>query len=420
VASSDVGTDVGIAMPKKASEGLTAIQIPELGPGFHPEGTVTGLYLRATPKGAKSWILRIVINGHRRDIGLGGYPTVTLADVRKAARKVREAVASGADPVADKQARRKAYKAIPSFQWCAEQTIAAKRPEWKSAKHAAQWSSTLAADAYPVLGKTPVDQIELSHLLDVLAPIWTIKNESATRLRARLEAVLAWATASGYRKGDNPARWKGNLDAVLAKPSKVAKVNHHKALAIDEMHSFVTSLRLQQGMAARALEFLILTAARSGEVRGATWREVDLGAAVWTIPAERMKAGKEHRVPLSARAVAILSALPRMGGNEIVFPAPRGGRLSDMTISAVMRRMRVDAVPHGFRSTFRDWCSERTGYPRDVAEMALAHTVSNKVEAAYRRGDLFAKRAHLMNDWESFINLTPANAEVIALRRNKA
>ncbi|HGM7334034.1 TPA: tyrosine-type recombinase/integrase [Stenotrophomonas maltophilia] len=407
-------------MPKKVTQPLAAVQIPELRPGFHPEGTVTGLYLRATAMGAKSWILRIVINGNRRDMGLGGYPAVTLADARKAARKAREAVAGGADPVTERQTRRRACKAIPSFQWCAEQTIAAKRPEWKSAKHAAQWTSTLAADAYPILGKIPVDQIELSHVLEVLAPIWTVKNESATRLRARLEAVLAWATASGYRKGDNPARWKGNLDAVLAKPSKVAKVSHHKALPIDEMHSFVASLRLQQGMAARALEFLILTAARSGEVRGATWQEIDLNGAVWKVPAERMKASKEHRVPLSARAIALLKALPRMAGSELVFPAPRGGRLSDMTISAVMRRMRVDAVPHGFRSTFRDWCSERTGYPRDVAEMALAHTISNKVEAAYRRGDLFVKRVHLMNDWESFINLPPANSEVIALRRNKA
>ncbi|HHA2772675.1 TPA: tyrosine-type recombinase/integrase [Stenotrophomonas maltophilia] len=404
-------------MPKKAPEGLTAIQIPELGPGFHPEGAVTGLYLRATTRGAKSWILRIVINGHRRDMGLGGYPAVTLADARKAARKAREAVASGADPVADREARRSASKSIPSFRWCAEQTIAAKRPEWKSAKHAAQWSSTLAADAYPIIGKLPVDQVELSHMLDVLAPIWTLKNESATRLRARLEAVLAWATASGYRKGDNPARWKGNLDAVLAKPSKVAKVSHHKALPMDAMHSFVASLRLQQGMAARALEFLILTAARSGEVRGATWREIDLDGAVWTIPAERMKASKEHRVPLSTRAITVLKALPRMAGCELVFPAPRSGMLSDMTISAVMRRMEVDAVPHGFRSTFRDWCSERTNYPRDVAEMALAHTISNKVEAAYRRGDLFAKRTGLMMQWANFIETAPGEAEIHYLER---
>ncbi len=400
-------------MPKKVTTGLTAVQIPDMGAGFHPEGTVTGLYLRATANGAKSWILRIVINGHRRDMGLGGYPAVTLAGARKAAREAREAVAAGADPVTDREARRRAHKATPSFQWCAEQTIAAKRPEWKSAKHAAQWSSTLAADAHPIIGKVPVDQIELSHMLDVLAPIWTVKNESASRLRARLEAVLAWATASGYRKGDNPARWRGNLDAVLAKPSKVAKVSHHKALPIDEMQSFVASLRLQRGMAARALEFLILTAARSGEVRGATWQEIDLDAAVWTIPAERMKASKEHRVPLSARAITILKALPRMAGSGLVFPAPRGGVLSDMTISAVMRRMKVDAVPHGFRSTFRDWCSERTNYPRDVAEMALAHAISNKVEAAYRRGDLFVKRTGLMEDWANFIDSVKPEGTVL-------
>lgn len=407
-------------MPKKATTGLTAVQVPDLGPGFHAEGTVTGLYMRVTANGAKSWILRIVVKGQRRDMGLGGYPSVTLADARKAARKAREAVSAGTDPVTDREARRKAPKPTPAFQWCAERTIAAKRPEWKSAKHAAQWTSTLSADAFPIIGRVPVDQIELSHVLDVLSPIWTVKNESATRLRSRLEAVLAWATASGYRKGDNPARWKGNLDAVLAKPSRVAKVTHHKALPIDEMHSFVTSLRLQQGMAARALEFLILTAARSGEVRGAKWQEVDIASAVWTVPADRMKASKEHRTPLSARAVSILKELPRMAGSDLVFPAPRGGMLSDMTISAVMRRMRVNAVPHGFRSTFRDWCSERTSYPRDVAEMALAHTIANKVEAAYRRGDLFNKRTLLMNDWEAFINRQPDIADVISLRSHTA
>ncbi len=407
-------------MPKKATTGLTAVQIPDLGPGFHPEGTVTGLYLRATTKGAKSWILRIVIKGQRRDMGLGGYPTVALADARKAARNAREAVANGADPVRDREAHRRAHKAIPSFQWCAEQTIAAKRPEWKSAKHAAQWTSTLAADAYPIIGKIPVDQIQLSHMLDVLAPIWTVKNESATRLRARLEAVVAWATASGYRKGDNPARWKGNLDAVLAKPSKVAKVRHHKALPIDDIQSFVALLRLQDGIAARGLEFLILTAARSGEVRGATWQEIDLDAAVWTVAAERMKTSKEHRVPLSARAIAVLRTLPRMAGTDLVFPAPRGGMLSDMTISAVMRRMKVDAVPHGFRSTFRDWCSERTSYPRDVAEMALAHAISNKVEAAYRRGDLFGKRVNLMAEWASFVDTVRQFSPVRQIGRTAA
>jgi len=235
-----------------------------------------------------------------------------------------------------------------------------------------------------------------------------------------MESVIAWATASGYRRGDNPARWRGNLDAVLPKPGKVAKVTHHKALPIDAVHGFVTDLRTREGIAARALEFVILTATRSGEVRGATWDEIDLDGATWTVPAERMKAGKEHRVPLSARAVALLESLPRMAGSEYVFAAPRGGMLSDMTISAVMRRMEVDAVPHGFRSTFRDWCSERTAYPRDVAEMALAHAITNKVEAAYRRGDLFAKRANMMSDWAKFIDMAPASADVVQLRRAEA
>jgi integrase len=249
----------------------------------------------------------------------------------------------------------------------------------------------------------------------VLSPIWTTKTETATRLRQRIEAVLDYATVHGLRSGPNPAAWKGNLDKVLAKPAKLKKVQHHRALPIDEMPAFVDALRQREGMLARCLEFVVLTACRSGEARGARWSEIDLAAKLWTIPPERMKAGKPHRVPLSAEALAVLEALPRIAGTDLVFPAPRGGQLSDMALLAVMRRMGVDAVPHGMRSTFRDWCSERTAYPRDVAEMALAHAIGDKVEAAYRRGELLEKRRRMMADWASFVTGPLPSAGVVEL-----
>ncbi|MGE3771475.1 MAG: tyrosine-type recombinase/integrase, partial [Gammaproteobacteria bacterium] len=286
------------------------------------------------------------------------------------------------------------------------------------AKHAAQWLATIETYANPVIGALAVDKVELSHIVTILEKdgLWEAKTETATRLRQRIEAVLTWATVRGYRKGDNPARWKGHLDAVLPKPSKVAKVEHHRALPVSGMFSFMTDLRKRPGIAARCLDFVILTAVRSGEARGATWGEIDLDAAVWTVPADRMKAHKEHRVPLSADAVALLKDLPRMQGSDYVFPAARGGRLSDMALTAVMRRMEVDAVPHGFRSAFRDWCAEHTNYPHEVAEMALAHTISSAVERAYRRGDLFEKRRNLMDDWARFLRLPPAAGDVVPLR----
>jgi integrase len=247
-----------------------------------------------------------------------------------------------------------------------------------------------------------VKHVGLPHILTILEPIWKTKTETGTRLRGRLEQVLDWATARGYRDGPNPARWRGHLDKLLARPAKIAKVKHRAALPFTEIGAFMQQLRAADGMGARELEFAILTAARSGEARGATWLEIDLNAKIWTIPAARMKGNREHRVPLSSAVVTLLMALPRIGGNDLVFPAPRGGRLSDMTLSAVLRRMKVPAVPHGFRSTFRDWAAERTGYPRDAAEMALAHTIGDKVEAAYRRGDLFEKRRRMMADWATF------------------
>ena len=270
------------------------------------------------------------------------------------------------------------------------------------AKQFGNWQSTLGTYASPVIGRMHVADIALSHIISVLEPIWTTKTETAKRLRGRIEAVLAWAIVRGYRNGDNPARWKGNLDAVLPKPGRIAKTKHLRALPYADMPDFMLALSAVDGMGASALHFAILTAARSGEVRGATWGEIDFKAKTWTVPPDRMKGGRVHHIPLSKAAIAMLKSLPEGDSGDFVFPAPRGGMLSDMTLSAVTRRMNVDAVPHGFRSTFRDWAAEQTDYPREVAEMALAHVVRG-VEGAYRRGDLYDKRVALMADWATFL-----------------
>ncbi|MDE2146752.1 MAG: integrase arm-type DNA-binding domain-containing protein, partial [Burkholderiales bacterium] len=386
-------------MPKLARE-MKALEVAKItAPGLHFVGAVPGLALQVTPAGARSWSLRAVIGGKRRDMGLGSYPAVTLAMAHAKARDARELIRQGIDPIQRQQAAQSALRASMAealtFKECAAAYIKAHRSGWKSAKHAQQWENSLAQHAYPDIGELLVRDVKLAQVLAVLEPIWTTTNETAVRLRGRIELVLDWATARGLRDGLNPARWRGHLDKLLPKPSKVNNREHHSALPVGEVGAFMLKLRQAEGMGARALEFVILTAARSGEVRGATWAELDLGAAVWTVPAVRMKAGREHRVPLSAEALALLQALPRMAGTELVFPAPRGGMLSDMTLAAVLRRMKVAAVPHGFRSTFRDWAAERTNYPRDVAEMALAHAIGDKVEAAYRRGDLFDKRTRM-------------------------
>lgn len=396
----------GIEVRVRAIHRLSALAVKRADrPGYLPDGG--GLYLRGTKSGTGSWVFRYERDGQRRELGLGGVLFVNLAEARKKAAELRHQIGAGETPSGVRAQARQHALTRRTFEWCAEQTIAAKRPEWKSAKHAEQWITTLRDYAFPVIGTMPVDDVELAHIKAILAPIWNAKTETATRLRARLEAVLSWAAAAGYRDRErpNPARWKGNLDALLPKPSKIAKVTHHAALAIDAMPSFMEALRQREGMAARALEFVVLTAARSGEVRGATWDEIDLSAKIWTIPAERMKAGKEHRVPITPAALAVLKkVIPlKLQAGFTVFPAKKGGELSDMALTEVMRRMDAPAVPHGFRSTFRDWASERTNYPREVAEMALAHAISNKVEAAYRRGDLFQKRIEMMQDWADFV-----------------
>lgn len=411
-------------MPKIARE-LSALSVAKSKtPGLLFVGGVQGLALQVKTSGAKSWLLRVVIGGKRREMGLGSFPGVTLAMARDKAREARELIRRGIDPVERQQAAQHALKASVAaaltFEQAAGKYIAAHEDGWKNVKHGQQWRNTLAQHACPVMGPLLVRDVALSHVLAVLEPIWKTKNETASRLRGRIELVLDWATARGLRDGPNPARWRGHLDKLLAKPSKVNKREHHAALPVADVGAFMVRLRKADGMGARALEFAILTAARSGEVRGATWAEIDDVAKVWTVPASRMKAGKEHRVPLSAEALALLKALPRMAATDLVFPASRGGMLSDMTLAAVLRRMAVPAVPHGFRSTFRDWASERTNYPREAAEMALAHAIGDKVEAAYRRGDLFEKRRRLMADWALFLASEEKPGQVIPMQGKAA
>jgi integrase len=412
-------------MPKIAAE-LGALQVQKRAGvvGLHFVGGVHGLALQVTSGGAKSWILRVPIGGKRREMGLGPFPEVTLATARNRAREARELVRGGVDPIQRQREAASALRAAVAkaltFDNCADSYISAHEAGWRNVKHAQQWRNTLKTYATPVFGSLLVRDVELSHVLAALEPIWTEKNETASRLRGRIELVLDWATARGLREGLNPARWRGHLDKLLAKPSKVNGREHHAALPVGDVGAFMARLREVEGMGARALEFAILTAARSGEVRGAKWTEIDLRAKVWTVPAERMKAGKEHRVPLSDAALALLKALPKVDKPVLLFPSPKRGVLSDMTLTAVTRRMEVDAVPHGFRSTFRDWAAERTNYPREAAEMALAHTIGDKVEAAYRRGDLFEKRRAMMSDWAAFLARIEHPAEVFELAERRA
>lgn len=370
--------------------------------GRHAVGGVPGLHLRVLGD-HRGWVLRILAGDKRRDIGLGAYPAVSLADARIKAREIHDELNKGLLPLSPTKQKREALAIQTAtertFSWCAEEFLRAKSSEWSNAKHRQQWENTLQIYAAPHLGNLAVSKIDLPHILACLEPIWQTKNETANRVRGRIESILDWATVRKFRTGENPARWKGHLDKVLPAPSKIQKIEHHRALAIDDMQAFMADLSQRLGMAARALEFVVFTAARSGEVRGATWAEIDLQTKIWTIPGERMKAGNEHRVPLSSGALNLLQQLPRLAGTDLLFPGSKLQSLSDMSLTAVMRRMQVDAVPHGFRSTFRDWAGERTHYPRELAEQALAHTLQSKVEAAYRRGDALEKRRAMMEEW---------------------
>ena len=408
---------------------LAPVALKTLGDGCHADGGNLYLLVRGDSRG---WVFRFVApDGKRRNMGLGSQYSVTLATARKQAALLREQVkhpTAPNDPLTARQESRLAQKLAQrrhmTFKACALAYIEAHRAEWKNPKHGQQWENTLATYAYPVFGDLPVAEVDDALVLKVLVPLWETKTETATRLRGRIEAVLDWAAFGKFRQGENPARWKGHLDNSLAKPNKVAKVKHHAALPYQEMGSFLADLRQREGLGARALEFAILTAARSGEVRGATWDEIDLVSRLWVIPAERMKMNKVHRVPLSAAAVKLLKGLPRIDDGALVFPSSKVGRpMSDMTLTAVLRRMqRPNLTAHGFRSTFRDWAAESTSYPGEMAEMALAHAIGDKVEAAYRRGDMLEKRFRMMNDWAKFCGTLPrrASANVTPIRQGSA
>jgi integrase len=403
-----------------ASEKLTALKVARARtPGMFGDGR--GLWLRVIASGARSWIYRFMLAGRAREMGLGSLADVSLAEARELAREARALVRQGVDPIAKRQAARSqlrldAAKAM-TFQECAERYIASHEAGWRNSKHAAQWPSTLQAYAYPVFGSLPVQSIDVGLVMKALEPIWQVKPETASRVRGRIESVLDWATARGYRSGENPARWRGHLENLLPKKSKVRRVKHHAALPYVDLAAFIATLRRQKGAAARALEFAILTAARTEEVLGAPWPEIDLEARLWTIPAERMKADKEHRVPLSGAAIAVLEGMQEIRSGDFVFPGARARRpLSNMAFLMLLRRMgRGDLTAHGFRSTFSDWCSECTSFPAEVREMALAHAVGDKVEAAYRRGDLFQKRRQLMDAWARFCSAPLASATVVPI-----
>lgn len=388
---------------------LSVQRLKSAGPGRHGDGRGLFFYVKAT--GARSWVLRYQVQGRRRDLGLGAYPDVTLAMARDRAAEARRLIAEGYDPIAKKQ------QAKPkTFKEAALELIESKRPGWKNAKHAAQWTATLDAYVFPKIGQMQVARVETADVIAALTPIWTTKPETASRVRQRIESVLDYATALGIRSGDNPARWRGHLDHLLPKPNKVRAVKHHPALPHPDIAGFMGDLAGRNGVAARALAFTILTAARSGETRGMTWAEVDLDKRIWTIPAERMKAGKEHRVPLTDAAIALLG--PRRDDTALVFESESksGKQISDMSMTAVLRRMGCDGITvHGFRSTFRDWAGETTGFPREVIEAALAHGIKDKAEAAYARSDLFEKRRKLMEAWAAVATARDLGRNIVAI-----
>jgi len=408
---------------------LSAVEVAKAkGPAVLHDGG--GLYLRFSSSGGKSWVFRFQLDGKRRDMGLGPYPDISLAEARGRATEHRKQRLDGIDPLEAKEARRQAQRLAVAkgrtFRECAIEFIEKNRVGWRNAKHRQQWENTLATYVYPTLGGLPVSTIDTGLVVQVLDPIWTEKPETASRVRGRIEAVLDAATVRGFRQGPNPAQWKGNLAHILPARARVRKVAHHAALPFDDMPGFLAALRNRKGMAAWALEFAALTAARTGEVLGARWGEIgDLTAKIWTVSTDRMKAGREHRVPLSDAALAVLEkvrplALMTDGKPDPAAPVFPGSRralpMSNMVLLMLLRRMkRDDLTVHGFRSTFSDWAAERTAYPREVVEMALAHAIENKAEAAYRRGDLFEKRRRLMVDWARFCEAPPAG-EVVPLR----
>lgn len=386
---------------------LTARKVETAGTGRHIDGD--GLMLVVGASGSKSWILRYQMNKRRQDMGLGRYPDVPLQKARERVREMRALIADGIDP---KLARRR--EAL-TFRKAAEQLIEAKAAGWRNAKHAAQWPNTLRDYVYPTIGDRDVASIDIQDVLAVLQPIWTKKPETASRVRQRIEAVLASATAKKARSGPNPAVWRGNLDTLLPQPTKVRAVQHHAAIPWQDIPSLWKSLEGRDSVSAVALRFILLTAARSGEVRGAIWQEIDVDQALWVVPASRMKAGQEHRVPLSTAALAVIGEPGRP--DAFVFPSPRAKAMSDVAVSKILKSVVASATVHGLRSSFRDWAGETTSHPREVIEHALAHQLRDKAEAAYARGTLFQKRRKLMEDWAAFVTSPPGDVVSITDRR---
>jgi len=391
-------------------------------PGYYCDGA--GLYLQVARGGSKSWVFRYVISGKAREMGLGSCITFTLAEARQRAAAQRKQLADGIDPIEAKRGnlleqRLTAAKVI-TFDKAAEGFIEANQSGWRSRKHGDQWRNTLATYASPVIGDLPVSEITTAMVMKVLQPIWATKTETATRVRGRIEKVLDWSKVQGYRSGENPAAWKGNLAEALPKPSKVADAGHHAALPWAEMGQFMQTLRAMPGAGSLAMQLIILTATRTSEVIEAKWNEFDLEAGLWVIPKGRMKGFREHRVPLSRQALLVLERVKWDNRtSEFVFPSTKPDKaISNMTCLAALRRMgRTDLTVHGFRSTFRDWAAESTAYPRDVCEMALAHAIEDKSEAAYRRGDLLDKRARLMNEWATFCDAVRNSGDVVSINR---
>ncbi len=394
-------------MGKLTTKGVQKL-VKESNHGMTNDGD--GLYLKIGKGGGASWIYRFRWNGRLRDMGLGSYADKTLSNARESAAENRKLVKQGIDPLAVREQKNEKKSVTVTVTHCAARYIQSHRRSWRNAKHARQWVSTLKTYVRPVIGNLPVEEVTTQDILKILTPIWTVKNETAKRVQGRIENILDFAAAHEYRDQVNPARWRGHLDKLLAKPSRVQKVNHHPAMPYDQVATFMGSVQLYKSMSSKALLFLILTATRTSEVLNAEWKEIDIGKATWQIPAERMKANREHRVPLSKQAIDLLLSLSRVKGNSFIFPGMKAGRpLSNMSLLQFMRGLgygpsgeKGNYVPHGFRSSFRDWTGEVTSYPRDVAEMALAHAIENKVEAAYRRGDLFEKRRAMMQHWADY------------------
>ena len=390
-------------------------------PGYLADGG--GLYLQTTAAGATSWIYRFMLGRRRREMGLGPYPAVSLAAARKAATDARSLVKAGRDPIEARNAERTRKRLEDAkgttFDEAAEQFITGNETAWRSAAHRAQWRISLATYASPIVGSMPVEDIGVPEITRILKPLWQDKVETAARLRGRIERVLDWARVHGLRAGENPARWRGHLDKLLPAVAKVHRVKHFTAVPIDEVAAVYARLCESKAMSALALRFAILTAARAGETTGLRWSEIDMNARVWTVPADRIKAGRDHRVPLSDEAMNILSTMREVATGNLVFPGWVNGR--PLALKSLRRVLKTagggSATVHGFRSTFRDWASERTNYSRDVAEMALAHAIGDKVEAAYRRGDLFERRKAMMQDWANFVCLVPSEKVVSIIRR---